>query len=544
MEPLGFGIENFMNWSGNSLTTTSVSSDNTSTSPANILSQDFIIWQFNERIYRINFPCVCCLICAIVLGVFGNASAIYVFGFRMKRNNSNVFTAWLSFYDLITSFLLIFETLDKRFPMYSGTIPLLCKIERFFVLFTNSAAAFLLLCIAFDRYIMVCRPLKRTSPSSTRRAIIAAFIVPLICVWPMGIFHGPEIRQTAYEGIYGVDCADDDIYINSIARKTFYFFVLLIILTSIVILTVLYVLIFNAIRKWKHLALGESHRKKLMKLYSIDYDLQMRPDSNGVDIDVSNRKMSKRLSYTPDSNLISNGLNTDEIQLQTKTENLRDLPEESHYKSQKTKQAEKKDVNDTAENNFDKPDTVSNCKKSEQPDANENNLTLKFAFSSRNSESVSKNEPKEEHVGDTNSRRNSNTKKGVNLALEANVSQTERSSFNFDSKGRHPRKPKNNTPNKNSNIKDVKIGNQRKTNVTTLMFFLVSALYIVSFLPTVVVEALNAVGMVYEDDMTFSGKQLLVIANISYFLNGSLNPVIYFVCNRPYRRELINIFTA
>ena len=258
----------FSNLTFNSTDNSSVVTSDVSHSTEYILTKDIIIWGINERMYSINMPCVCILVFAIILGVFGNVSAIYVFGFRMKRNNSNIFTAWLSIYGLITSILLVYETYDKRFPMYSGNFPILCKIDRFLIIVTNSAAAFLLLCIAFDRYFVVCMPLTRMPRSATKRAVVTALVLPPVCVWPIAMFHGPEIRHTPYEGIYGVDCADDDMYRNSIAKKIYLFFVSAIILTSIVILIVLYALIFNAIRKWKNAALGESHHKKLVQLYS------------------------------------------------------------------------------------------------------------------------------------------------------------------------------------------------------------------------------------------------------------------------------------
>ena len=335
-----------------------------------ILTKGMIIWLINERMYSINMPCVCILVFSIILGVFGNMLAIYVFGFRMKRNNSNIFTVWLSIYGLITSILLVYETYDKRFPMYSGNFPILCKIERFLILVTNSTAAFLLLCIAFDRYFVICRPLTRMPRSATRRAIATALVLPPVCVWPIAMFHGPEVRHTPYKGISGVDCADDDTYGQSIAEEIYLFFVLTIILTSIVILIVLYALIFNAIRKWKKADLGESHHNKLCRLYST-----------------------------------SAGSST-------------------------------------------------------------------------------------------------------------------------------------------SNAKYQKHAQRRSTKRSTFMFFMVSALYVFSFMPTAIIEALNSMGAVYEAHLSFSAKQIIVIANIFYFLNGSLNPLVYILCNSTFRTELRLMFTG
>ena len=80
--------------------------------------------------------------------------------------------------------------------------------------------------------------------------------------------------------------------------------------------------------------------------------------------------------------------------------------------------------------------------------------------------------------------------------------------------------------------------------MTTFMFFVVSALYVLSFMPTATVEALNSMGAAYEAHVSFPAKQLIVIANISYFLNGSLNPLVYILCNRTFRLELRRVFTG
>ncbi|KAK3099010.1 hypothetical protein FSP39_025246 [Pinctada imbricata] len=78
---------------------------------------------------------------------------------------------------------------------------------------------------------------------------------------------------------------------------------------------------------------------------------------------------------------------------------------------------------------------------------------------------------------------------------------------------------------------------------TTLMFCLISVLYIVSFLPSIVMEAMNALGLIYnEEEQSTMSKQLTVFANISHFLNGAFNPIIYLVFNRSFRLEILKMF--
>ena len=487
--------------------TSSLSTLNISTtSPGYVLTKDIIIWGINERKYSINIPSVSLLIISIVMGVFGNSAAIYIFGVKTKRNNTNIFTAWLSTYELLTSFLNIFEVYDKRFPMYSGAIPNLCKLVRFLSAFTNSASAFLLLCVAFDRYFMVCKPLERKSPKARKQAIIAAFVVPLVCVWPMGIFHGPEIRPTPYEGIYGVDCADDDRYSKSVVRKIFYFFLMLTIITSIVILIVLYVLIFYAITKWKNSVIGESGKRKEQKLAKISV--------TGLNETTRGKETSKKLVPECREGAVdaTTGHKSTRGISETVCKNTSDKRQAEHHSVKNTEDKDTESEIPNISSSFHRNKLIL-CNISLQRDADDSIRAMEEgSIDNRISEAQ--------------------TFDGLGNACTETVNSNRN---NMKDSGRKERQTCIQTK--------ERTGRQRKTNMTTLMLFSVSLLYIVSFLPTVVTEALNSMGAVYETDLPRSTKQVIVIANMSHFLNGSLNPIIYFVFNKDFRREVIGIFT-
>ena len=488
------------------------------TSPGYVLTKDILIWEINERMYNINLPCICLLIISTVLGTIGNAAAIYIFGFKMKRNNTNIFTAWLSVYELLTCLLNIYEVYDKRFPMYSGTFSILCKLIRFLIIFSTSASAFLLLCIAFDRYFMVCKPLKRKSPTERNRAIIAAFVVPLVCVWPMGIFHGQEIRPTPYEGIYGVDCSDDDRYRKSVARKIFNFFVMLTIVTSIVILIVLYVLIFNSMKEWKKSVIGESHNRKEGKL-------QLKKCSgNGK----SNKNGLSKKSYSNEGNECNTAAT--DVFAECNCKSSRGI---SYIIRENTGEIVPKNTSGG-------PST--SCNTDKQTEEKDSKTKLPNT-------SISLDNPQEDE--EVHCDRSFQTDDSVSsMRIESNHTPTvktfdlvENSSNGIVICDRNSKTDRRSKERQTCVWKNKRSGRKRKTNMTTLMFFLVSVLYIVSFLPTVVIEALNSMSAVYEADLSFSTRQGIVIANLSYFLNGSFNPIIYFVFNKGFRLEVINIFT-
>ncbi|KAK3097794.1 hypothetical protein FSP39_013234 [Pinctada imbricata] len=355
---------------------------------------------------------------------------------------------------------------------------------RFFDIFMNSVSAFLLLCIAFDRYFKVCKPLKRMSRQKLKIAIISAFVVPAVCVWPMAIFHGPEKRATKFEGIYGMDCADDDQYSGTFIKKAFFLFVMLTILCSIVILVVLYSFIFHAILRWKREAIGES--------------IIVRTDSK------QNRKWNQSKSSL--DVVHTNSIDTRELGERKSDQFLRsEKVIDIEVRSPNTscnKRNNNMELKDVAENNqiFEKHKVRILVKSHRIQDSNHS----KTSVFGRDDSNINGNN----HNGHSASLKNKVTMK----CDQNNKSVLQRVGSNTSKR--------------------------RNTNRSTVMFSVVSLLYILSFLPTVVMEAANAFGAVYEANLSVTVKQLVVVANVSYFLNGSLNPIVYFVFNKSYRDEI------
>ncbi|KAK3096483.1 hypothetical protein FSP39_000597 [Pinctada imbricata] len=238
----------------NSSSTSTYNVTNQTSPIETVLTPDIILWEMNEREFAINLPTFYCLGIAMMLGFMGSGSSAYIFGFRMRRNNTNIFTALMSTYELFISFLMMFECYDKRYPMYSGNLVVVCKAERYLMGVFVCGSGFMLLCITFDRYFKICYPLKRMSARRSKHAMIASFVVPVVAIWPNAIFRGPSPKYTAYEGVVGSDCTDEERYADFLPRKIYYFVFLFVIAVGISIIIIMHILIFIAIRKFKKFA--------------------------------------------------------------------------------------------------------------------------------------------------------------------------------------------------------------------------------------------------------------------------------------------------
>lgn len=487
------------------------------------ISEDYLLWLANERLYHINIPTVVFYIIAILIGIFGNTLVIYVFRFRFKRSTANIFVVCLSTFDTITCFMLIFEVFDKRLPMYSGNYPAICKLVRCLEVFSNGGASIILVGIAFDRYYKICKPFRRLSMRTVRNLIIGTVILMLLSSWPMMLFHGSETVTTIYPDISGKDCADDDQFKGSIYPGIYFIILFVFIIVCIAMIVVLYSLIFVAILKWKHRIVGEDIRSASfsgsMKNSSFSSQKQKRrPVEENAQFSVTNivaNKNVKQLQPPSEQHVSQNDDNESkfkEIVLKNKDKNTlakhptgfvnegyTDFDERSEdVFSDMTKTVSCLTVNSYTENNMSKT-TISNELVIEKP--------IK--------DTVTK--PKERFVIDGSM---SIEESKIKLKYKVKLSNLRKRFRRRGSKA------------------DVRM------SATTVVFSFIALLYVLSYIPTIVVESMNAIDPLIEEQLSDTTRKVVVMANSAYFMNGAFNPLLYGMFNKAFRDELLLIVKA
>ena len=117
---------------------------------------------------------------ATSLGILGNVAVLLVYNFRFKRQEHRYYIPVLAWADLsgcVTN-SVYFNTLD----VYHVTYPsdLLCQLLSFLVIFNSGISSHLILIIALQRYLTLCRPLGKQLTARARR--LSLFIVTVLAL--------------------------------------------------------------------------------------------------------------------------------------------------------------------------------------------------------------------------------------------------------------------------------------------------------------------------------------------------------------------------
>ena len=427
-------------------------SNNTTCCESHPFSDSLIIWIYNENLYKdVNLPCMVYLCILAVLGIFGNSLVIYIYGFKFKRSTSHFFILSLAVLDNMCCIAMIMEIFDKRFSMYSGNYVILCKIIRLVEMFATISSSALLLCIAFDRYCKVCKPLNRKffSYRTARKCLIFCLIIGLLLSWPMFLLKGPEKIETGVKNVVGYDCGDDDNFRGPVIRPIYFGLIGILNIISILLLAAMYIRIFRAIQIWKHKQIGESMPSSRGSVISSSYKISRVK---------SWLKRSKQKQYNPEEEMrktlsISNSISDHEI------------PYEEHQSHQ-------------------------------------NGSVLGQSMTSMTSQT---------YLAQSNS---------TDYRRISTISTNSLSTSKRDSK------------------------KCKKVTTNTVLFSVVTIIYIISYLPTIVVETLKAGGVFTDVELPDTTRRILVVLNVTYFINNVCNQYVYSSIDPAFRKQIKQIFTG
>lgn len=488
--------------------TSSVANDTGSTTQS-LLAAEYLLWISNERQYELNRPTLIIYIISIILGLTGNSLVVYVFGFRFEKSTANFFVTSLAVFDILTCFLLVFETLDLRFPMYSGNYPAICKTVRFFEVFCTSCSSILLVCIAFDRYYKICKPFKHISIRKVKKILALTVCFTLVLSWPIALFHGTETIVMSNAVVTGKDCADDDNLKGSLYSALYFFLLLVITVCFILAVIVLYCRVYWAIIKWKFSTVGESHDSGIWTTNRSSTISSREPQDTVPRKSTSAQRPQSRFvvlgdktkpSESPRESLpVSESLDTISITDIAK----RQATEESYQSS---------------ETGLNKNNSVEGTNSHSSP--SNSSKVVRYTVTVR-AETKKSAQPLTETI----------SRPAGAGSEEESVAVVQRSSV--DRKSNKKRRETVLTSSRKKNV---------RTSRTTIMFSLAAFMYVISYIPTLVVESINAVKPFNLKEMSTTLRQMIVVANSAYFFNLSFNPIIYGVFNKHFRDEVVLLF--
>uniref|UniRef100_A0A671LY64 G-protein coupled receptors family 1 profile domain-containing protein n=1 Tax=Sinocyclocheilus anshuiensis TaxID=1608454 RepID=A0A671LY64_9TELE len=123
----------------------------------------------------------------LILGVPGNAFAVYVAGLKMKRTANTVGFLNLAIDDLLCCLSTLYYVIESDFYDYLTYASIMCKILSFVMLITMFASVFILNLISLDRFTRVITPVWAQNHRSlfiARLSCAAAWILALFLSLP------------------------------------------------------------------------------------------------------------------------------------------------------------------------------------------------------------------------------------------------------------------------------------------------------------------------------------------------------------------------
>ncbi|KAK3578916.1 hypothetical protein CHS0354_035539 [Potamilus streckersoni] len=197
--------------------------------------------QINDAEVIVLLPVIVFYVIIMVSGIIGNIFVLIIYTYRFKRMSAKFYILSLAILDLIVCCIGIpYHLLDVLHP-YTYFFSNACKALTFLITFFTFGSIYVLLVVGVDRFLKICRPLKKqVSDFGRRKACFIAIGLGLISSWPQAVIYGhSSVVPLGYVNITGVECFVDDFYQETkypIIYLGFTFFIAICIIITLIVL--------------------------------------------------------------------------------------------------------------------------------------------------------------------------------------------------------------------------------------------------------------------------------------------------------------------
>lgn len=215
-----------------------------------------------ERLKYLPFKIV--LLVLMIIGIVGNLLVIIIYKRKFKRSSARVYIICLAVADLAVCIVGIpYHVLDLTF-LLTYTDQNVCKVLSFLIGACTLSSVFILLVVGLDRYLKVCRPLKKQIVDfGDRKACLIAVLIAVVVSIPHGVIYGNSSVKRDSFNVTGVECFIDDQYQGSAVG--YLGFNMLVFILSVIFLIIIYGLIGRKIYQQDKLS-GEININKRKKV--------------------------------------------------------------------------------------------------------------------------------------------------------------------------------------------------------------------------------------------------------------------------------------
>ena len=434
-------------------------------------------------------PVLAFYIFIMIVGLIGNSFVLYIYKIKFKRTSARTYILCLALLDFLVCCVgLPYHTLDLMHLLtYYHTE--VCRALSYLSGAVNLGSVFVLMVVAVDRYLKICRPLKKQVVDfGDRRACAIAIISAIIISIPNAILYGESSVETSANGfnLTGIECFIDDEYAETTFAVAYLGFYILVFIICVLTLIILYAFICR-----------EIYRNQV-------YHSQETSSKGGC------FSCTSANEDDVDTDSDCSGDQRDTITMSTTSESV----------SEDDRQDVKHDVDhlDTIkeEQNIDRADNskrenkVANTKEVENDGATESLLRTPETSKTRESKKVDS---------------------PVSKKLSAKVESRKQS------KHRSVKPLKSNALIRHT----TKGATEKHTRKITLMMLTITAVFIISYLPFIIISLADSVDAEYWKDMS-EGMAVFVDFMLRFYLiNNMANAIIYSFWDERFRRECVII---
>ena len=249
--------ETVVNITKSTIAVTTITTNITTTlSPSQI---DEILRQKNDEKAALYIPVIVYMIILTIVGTFGNVLVCCVYCTKPTKTSSQFFIIALAVFDILTCLIgMPTEVTDLRYP-YMFYASEACKLLRFIESVTTIGSSIILIAVAVDRYLRICKLGRQISVKLAKRLCVAAMLLGVLLSWPSLVIFGRSSEEV-HPGVVGIDCSTEDSMKHTVYPSLYYGFLGLLFVCCLTFFTVIYCQIGFQIWKQKKMKIGNNNR--------------------------------------------------------------------------------------------------------------------------------------------------------------------------------------------------------------------------------------------------------------------------------------------
>lgn len=217
--------------------------------------------RYNDAKATLYIPVIVYMIVLTVVGTFGNILVCCVYCCKPTKSSSHFFIMALAVLDLLTCIIgMPTEITDLRYP-YMFYASAACKLLRFVESVTTIGSSMILISVAVDRYLRICKLGKMISVKASKKICVVAMFVGVALSWPACLIFGRATEELE-PGVWGVDCSTDDSMHGTLWPPIYYGFLGLLFICCLIFFSVIYIQIGLQIWRQKRAKIGQKSNRE------------------------------------------------------------------------------------------------------------------------------------------------------------------------------------------------------------------------------------------------------------------------------------------